>query len=204
VTETFEWYLGIDWGNEAHQLCLVDASGRVCGERVVPHTVAAVHDAVQWVRAQAGAPPAAIAVGIETPRGALVDTVIEQGFPVFALNPKQLDRFRDRFSAAGAKDDQRDAHVLADALRTDRRAFRLVRPDDPLLIQLRELARLRDDLQEEETRLTNRLRDQPRGGRALAMGPPGGDARSAGLGAITPPPRRRGVAHPPHSARHRR
>jgi len=160
VTETFEWYLGIDWGNEAHQLCLVDASGRVCGERVVPHTVAAVHDAVQWVRAQAGAPPAAIAVGIETPRGALVDTVIEQGFPVFALNPKQLDRFRDRFSAAGAKDDQRDAHVLADALRTDRRAFRLVRPDDPLLIQLRELARLRDDLQEEETRLTNRLRDQ--------------------------------------------
>jgi hypothetical protein len=45
--------------------------------------------------------------------------------------------------AAGAKDDARDAHVLADALRTDRRAFRRVRPDDPLIIQLREATRLR-------------------------------------------------------------
>jgi len=90
----------------------------------------------------------------------LVDTLIEIGFSVFALNPKQLDRFRDRFTAAGAKDDDRDAHVLADALRTDRRAFRRVRPDDPLIIQLREVTRLREDLQEDEGRLANRLRDQ--------------------------------------------
>ena len=33
------------------------------------------------------------------------------------LNPKQLDRFRDRFSPAGAKDDRRDARTLGDALR---------------------------------------------------------------------------------------
>jgi hypothetical protein len=32
---------------------------------------------------------------------------------------KQLDRFRDRYSVAGAKDDKRDAMVLADSLRTD-------------------------------------------------------------------------------------
>jgi transposase len=40
------------------------------------------------------------------------------------LNPKQLDRFRDRHTVAGAKDDRRDAFVLADSLRTDRPAFR--------------------------------------------------------------------------------
>jgi transposase len=160
VSDDFGWFLGIDWGSEMHELCLVDAKGHIQGTRTVAHTVGAVHDAVQWVREQTGAAPEAIAVGIETPRGALVDTVIEQGFRVFALNPKQLDRFRDRFSAAGAKDDQRDAHVLADALRTDRRAFRPVRPDDPLLIQLREVCRLRDDLQQEEARLANRLREQ--------------------------------------------
>jgi len=160
VSDEFEWFMGIDWGSEAHAVCLLDPTGQIRGTRTVAHTAGAVHEALSWVREQTGAEPAAIAVGIETPRGALVDTLIEQGFPVFALNPKQLDRFRDRFTAAGAKDDDRDAHVLADALRTDRRAFHRVRPDDPLIIQLREVTRLREDLQEDEQRLANRLRDQ--------------------------------------------
>jgi hypothetical protein len=160
VADTLEWLLGVDWGSEAHELCLLDAQGQICGTRTVAHTAGAVHEAVHWLREQTGVAPAAIAVGIETPRGVLVDTLIEQGFVVWALNPKQLDRFRDRFSAAGAKDDARDAQVIADALRTDRRAFRQVRPDDPLIIHLRELCRLREELQEEEGRLANRLRDQ--------------------------------------------
>jgi hypothetical protein len=36
---------------------------------------------------------------------------------VFSINPKQLDRFRDRHTAAGAKDDSRDAYVAAVAAR---------------------------------------------------------------------------------------
>ena len=160
MSDRFEWFLGIDWGSEAHELCLLDAAGTVYGTRAVAHTAVAVHEALQWVREKTGAAPAAIAVAIETPRGVLVDTVIEQGFTVFALNPKQLDRFRDRFTAAGAKDDQRDAYVLGDALRTDRRAFRRVQPDDPLVIHLRDVCRLREDLLDDEKRLANRLRDQ--------------------------------------------
>lgn len=158
--ETFAWYVGIDWGSEEHRLCLLDASGRVCGERAVAHTAAAVHEALQWVRTATGATADAIAVGIETPRGALVDTVLEQGFQVFAVNPKQLDRFRDRFSAGGAKDDRRDARVVADALRTDLRAFRAVQPEDPQVIHLRELCRIVEELQVEEARLANKLREQ--------------------------------------------
>lgn len=159
MSETFEWFLGIDWGSE-HELCVVNAHGQVHATRTVAHTAVAVHEAIQWLRAETGAAPSAIAVGIETPHGVLVDTLLEQDFAVFALNPKQLDRFRDRFTAAGAKDDGRDAHVLGDAVRTDRRAFRRVRPDDPVVIQLREVCRLRDELQEDEARLANRLRDQ--------------------------------------------
>ena len=160
MSDTFAWYLGIDWGSAEHHFCLVDAHGQVCGTRVVAHTADAVHEALRWVRARTGATPAAVAVGLETPRGVLVDTVIEAGFGVFALNPKQLDRFRDRFTAGGAKDDRRDAHTLADALRTDRRAFRAVRPDDPQVVHLRELSRMVDELQVEEGRLANRVREQ--------------------------------------------
>ena len=160
MSETFAWYVGIDWGSQEHHLCLVDAVGHICGTRIVAHTASAVQDAMQWLRDRTGAAPEAVAVGLETPRGVLVDTFIEHGFVVFAINPKQLERFRDRFTAAGAKDDPRDAHVAADALRTDRRAFRRIRPDDPQTIHLREVCHLVDDLQEEERRLANRLRDQ--------------------------------------------
>jgi transposase len=157
---TYQWYVGIDWGHEVHHLCLLDASGLVRATRTVAHTAAAVHEAVQWLGQQTGAAPEAMAVAIETPRGALVDSLLDRCFPVFAINPKQLDRFRDRFTAAGAKDDRRDAWVLADSLRTDAQAFRRVQGDDPLIVELREVRHLVEDLQTDEARLTNRLRDQ--------------------------------------------
>jgi transposase len=79
---------------------------------------------------------------------------------VFAINPKQLDRFRDRFTVAGAKDDRRDAHVLGSSLRTDRAAFRQLAADHPVMIELREWSRMADELKQERTRLANRLRQQ--------------------------------------------
>src|SRR2546428_10033158 len=48
----------------------------------------------------------------------------ERGFHVLAMNPKQLARFRDRHTMSGAKDDRRDACVLADSVRTDQPSFR--------------------------------------------------------------------------------
>lgn len=160
MNERFAWFLGIDGGYDAHQICLMEATGEVRAERPVAHDAAAVQAAITALLEQTGAAPAQIAVAIETPRGALVATLLERGFPVFALNPKQLDRFRDRHTVAGAKDDRRDALVLGDSLRTDPRAFRRVQLDDAVVIQLRELAHAEDDLKRDLSRLTNRLRDQ--------------------------------------------
>jgi transposase len=113
-----------------------------------------------WLLGQTTAQPAEIAVAIETPRGPVVEALLERGFQVFAINPKQLDRFRDRFSVAGAKDDSRDAKVLACSLRTDQQAFRRLSTDDPLIVELREWSRIYDELKQEQNRLTNRLRGQ--------------------------------------------
>src|SRR5207244_3434339 len=82
----------------------------------------ALSEMADWLTALADGEPARIAVAIEVPRGPVVETLLERGFHVFAINPKQLDRFRDRHSPAGAKDDRRDGFVLADSLRTDRPA----------------------------------------------------------------------------------
>jgi transposase len=154
------WFVGVDWASESHQVCLIDAAGRILGETAFAHGGAGLAELGQWLLAGTGGEPAAIAVAIEVPHGPVVETLLERGFAVHAVNPKQLDRFRDRFTVAGAKDDRRDAHVLADALRTDGHCFRRLHLADPGVIELREWSRLADDLQQERNRLANRLREQ--------------------------------------------
>jgi transposase len=158
--ESYGWFVGIDWATQAHQVWILDEQGHRVAERSVPHAGGAIAEFVDWLVHLAGGQPDRVGVAIEIPRGALVETLVERGIHVYALNPKQLDRFRDRFTVAGAKDDRRDAFVLAASLRTDRPAFRRVRLDDPLIIELREYSRMDDDLREELTRLANRLREQ--------------------------------------------
>jgi transposase len=160
VDDEYRIYVGIDWATEAHQACVLDRTGRVLAERSSAHTGEAVAAFAQWLLGLAGGVPSQAAIAIEVPRGAVVQTLIEYGFHLYAINPKQLDRFRDRHSVAGAKDDRCDAFVLSDSLRIDRARFRRIRLDDPLVIQLRELSRVDEDLGRETTRLTNRLREQ--------------------------------------------
>src|SRR3954471_22305686 len=106
-----------------------------------------------------GSCPEAVFVAIEVPHGPVVESLMERGFRVHSINPKQLDRFRDRFSPAGAKDDSRDAEVLGDALRTDPRCFRALQPLDPVVVELREGSRTAEDLKQERNRLGNRVRE---------------------------------------------
>jgi transposase len=138
----------------------MDREGTVIEERWTQHNADSMAELVTWLRHTVGADPTSLAAAIELPRGAVVETLTESGFPVFSINPKQLDRFRDRYSPAGAKDDSRDAFVLADSLRTDQHCFRAVRLDEPDVIRLRELSRLDDDLRDEFRRLSNQLREQ--------------------------------------------
>ena len=91
----------------------------------------------------------AVAVAIEVPHGPVVDALMDRGFVVHAINPKQLERLRDRVSLAGAKDDRRDARVAAGGLRTDPHLFRPVEAGDPAVIALREWSRLAEELQQE-------------------------------------------------------
>jgi transposase len=156
-----KWFVGVDWATEEHAVCLIDDAGKILGERVFPHTGEGVAEMCSWLLDKAGTDdPGALHVAIEVPRGAVVETMVERGMVVHSINPKQLDRFRDRFTVAGAKDDRRDAHVLADSLRTDRASFRLLRVDHPIVIELREWSRIADDVQVERGRLSNRLSEQ--------------------------------------------
>jgi transposase len=156
----YNWFVGIDWGSQQHQVFVIDRDRRRVGERVVDHDGASLAQLAAWLWSMSAGQPHRVAVAIEVPRGAIVEGLLERGFHIFAINPKQLDRFRDRHSVAGAKDDRRDAFVLAASLRTDQPSFRRVQLDDPQFLRLRELSRAEETLLEDFRRTANRLRDQ--------------------------------------------
>jgi len=114
MEEQATYFAGVDWAMENHDICVVDVTGKVLEERQVTHTPQGLHELCQWL-ASFNDGVDGIDVSIEIPHGPVVETLLEYGVSVFAINPKQLDRFRDRFTVAGAKDDRRDARVLADS-----------------------------------------------------------------------------------------
>lgn len=159
MDEEKRWFVGVDWASQAHQVRLTDASGSKVGARIFEHGGAGLRELAAWILAASDGIPDHIHVAIEVPHGPVVESLMERGFCVYAINPKQLDRFRDRFSPAGAKDDSRDTRVLADALRTDPHCFRSLLPLDPLLVELREWSRILDELRHDRTRLGHRVRE---------------------------------------------
>jgi transposase len=156
----FHIFVGVDWGTENHCVCVLDREGNKIAERRVPHSGSGLQQLLIWLKQQTGVPAEQVAVAIEMPTGAIVEMLVEHNYPAFAINPKQLDRFRDRYSVAGAKDDSRDAFVLADSLRTDLHCFHSIQLKDPQIIRIRTLSRLHHDLQQDWSRLTNQLLQQ--------------------------------------------
>lgn len=151
------WFVGVDWGSQTHQVHVADAQGRERGKRGFAHTGEGLAGMAAWILQITGATANAVHVAIEVPHGPVVESLMERGFNVYSINPKQLDRFRDRFSPSGAKDDSRDCLVLCDSLRTDPRSYRALAALDPVLVELREWSRILEELGQDRIRLTNRL-----------------------------------------------
>jgi len=153
------YFVGIDWATESHRVCLLIGDARRGVQTDVEHSVEGYARLISWLRRQTGDDVSAIAVAIETPIHPVVDALLDADITVFSLNPRQLDRFRDRHSHAGAKDDARDAFVLAHSLRTDLELFRPIAPLDPVAASLREAFRGYVSLREDLRRQANRLRE---------------------------------------------
>lgn len=156
------FFVGVDWATQKHDVCILQHDGKVLQQLQVTNSGDGLASLAERLLQLADGVTDSVWVAIETPSGPVVDTLCERRFPVFAINPKQLDRFRDRFTVAGAKDDRRDARVLADSLRTDASAFRRVEPTDPQVILLREVKAVYDDLVQEKVAHGNRIREQLR------------------------------------------
>lgn len=150
------YYLGVDWADQTHAVWVVDERGTKVATRTVPHTAEGLsewgRELDEW-RAQG----IELWAAIERREGRVVDFMLDHGVAVYPVNPKALDRARDRFRQSGAKDDRFDARVLADFLRTDHAHLQALLPSSDAA---QELKLLTEDYQRQirqQTRLVNQL-----------------------------------------------
>jgi transposase len=138
-------FVGIDWAEHHHDVCLVDARGQVLATGRLSDGVQGVSRLHELVAAHAE-DPAAVVVGIETDRGLLVGALTAAGYQVYGINPLQASRYRERHVSSGAKSDAGDARVLAEIVRSDRHHHRLIAGDSDQAEAIKILARAHQGL----------------------------------------------------------
>jgi transposase len=150
-------FVGIDWADQEHAVCLIDSEMQTPELSVLAQDAEAIDE---WIaELQRRYPGQKVAVCLEQKRGALIYALMKFDCLVLVpINPKQLSRFRDAMGPSGAKDDPRDASLLAELLMKHSEHLRAWLPDDVNTRRLRLLGEYRRNLVDERTALTNRIK----------------------------------------------
>ena len=157
-------FVGDDWAEDHHDVEVMNEAGKVLVKRRLPEGVAGMARLHELIGEHLGedADGAEVVVGIETGHGPWVAALVAAGYTVFAVNPLQASRYRERHGVSGAKSDSGDAHMLTDMVRTDSHQLRAVAGDSAEADGVRVLARTHKTLIWERTRQVQRLRYQLR------------------------------------------
>ena len=155
-------FVGIDWAEHHHDVCVMGPEGLVYAKRRVTDSVAGIGELHALVAEHDDQEDESVVVGIEIDRGLLVGSLVAAGYQVFAINPLSVARYRDRHATSGAKSDRGDAKVLADLVRTDRQNHRPVAGDSELVEGVKLLARAHQNAIWSRQRQINALRSSLR------------------------------------------
>src|SRR6266704_3321615 len=149
------WYSGIDWADDHHDVLVIDEKGHKRGSLRVSHTKAGLSKLNTFLEQIIGtASKEEMACIIETTHGLLIAHLLEEGWPVYPVNPRTVDRRR---AASGAKTDTIDAYLLAKTGRADLADLHRLIPDGEKVAELKTLTRDQDSLIQMQTRLVNQL-----------------------------------------------
>jgi len=150
------YYLGVDWSDEFHQVWVSDPEGKKVIEKKVLENVDGLSEFGRWLD-ESRAQGIELWAAIEKPAGRIVDFLLDHGVVVYPVNPKALDRVRDRFRMSQSKSDSFDAYVLAEYLRTDHAHLRALEPSSEQAQEFKMLTRDHHRLVRHKTRLINQI-----------------------------------------------
>jgi transposase len=146
----------VDWADEFHQVWVSNLEGNKVIEKKVIENVEGFSEFGRWLD-ESRTKRIELWAAIEKPHGRIVDFLLDHGVVVYPVNPKALDRARDRFRMSQSKSDSFDAYVLAEFLRTDHGHLRALEPNSDQAQELKLLTRDQYRLVRQKTRLLNQL-----------------------------------------------
>jgi len=150
------YYLGVDWADKEHEVYVGDEAGKKVAHRKVEESAEGLAEFGRWLD-ERRAEGIELWAAIEKPEGRIVDFLLDHGVEVYPINPKALDRARDRFRMSSSKSDPFDARVLCEFLRTDHVHLKALRPNSEQAQELKIVARDHERLERHQTRFLNQL-----------------------------------------------
>src|SRR3989454_7000776 len=154
--EEFAAFVGIDWADSKHDVCLQAAGSAKRECFVLTHTPAAIDAWVTALRTRFNGQP--VAICLELNKGPLVFALRKYDFLVlFPINPLTLPRYREAFTPSRAKDAPTDAALQLELLLTHRDKLQPLNPQSPTMRALAQLVEHRRRVVGDQVRITNRL-----------------------------------------------
>ena len=155
-TNSFSVYIGIDWADSKHDICLQVADNDHRSFDVIEHQVEKIDEWVQSLRQQYELP---IAVAVELSTGPIISALQKYDcFVIFPINPSTLAKYREAFQPSRAKNDPSDAEIALDMLLRYPERFKPLNPQSVEMRTLASLVEKRRNLVDDKTRITNCLR----------------------------------------------
>ena len=149
-------YVGIDWANSKHDVCIQPTISDEREFAVIPHRPEAIDT---WVKDLHQRYKGTIAVALELTKGPIVSALQQYDFvDIFPVNPITLAKYREAFQPSRAKDDPTDAELAVDMLLRHPEHFKVLKPQSVEMRALTTLVEQRRRLVGERIRITNRLR----------------------------------------------
>ena len=151
------YYLGVDWGDTMHAVWVCDQKGEKVTDMKVEQTPEGMSEFGRWLH-ERRAEGIELWAGIEKPEGRIVDFLLDHAVVVYPINPKAVDRYRDRLRSSRSKSDIFDAYVLSEFVRTDHVHLNALKPNSEQAQELKILTRDYQRLMRQQTRLVNQLK----------------------------------------------
>ena len=151
----FTAYIGIDWADTKHDICIQPAGS---DEREFDRIAHRPQDIEQWAYSMQQRFGGRIAIALELTKGPIVSALQKYDFFVlFPVNPSMLAKYREAFKPSRAKDDPTDAEFAIDLVLRHGERFKPLQPQSIEMRTLVHLVEKRRRLVEDRRRFSNRL-----------------------------------------------
>ena len=151
----FTAYVGIDWADAKHDICVQAAGSEEREFDRIVHKPERIDAWAQALYQRFGGP---IAVALELTKGPIVSALQKYHFFVIVpIDPIRLAKYREVFTPSGAKDDPTDAALALEFLLCHPKKLKALKPQSVPMRKLTYLVEARDRLKADQSRCVNRL-----------------------------------------------